>query len=417
MKALRSLDRRLAFSLGAVGILLGVLAPAVVPALASAAELTSRSIDLSSAAEHATSVTYDVTFTPQSTTTNPTYMVLWFCNNSPLAGQTCNAPSGMSLSTATVGSPGTLDTTSGTQGANFITLSATLTPTDSITIPISSVTNPDGTDLTDGSFYGRIETFDSKADAEAAATGGATTTTGLEDNGGVALAISNQIGINAAVRETMTFCVYGAGAVDTAPAGNCSDTAAATANSDSGYVPPSLTLGQGSPQALSTSAVSTGKDYAQISTNAAHGAVVYMQNSNSCGGLKLFGSSSCAIAPADGTTTGSGGSAGDFTAGLALFGVKLGTPASDGAADAAGTISSNADYTDYDMKTSGTQTDSSGTSLPENVTSTYGGYLFGTSEAPIADQNIPLTFGASVSNTTPAGQYSANIDLVAVGTY
>jgi hypothetical protein len=356
-------------------------------------------------------VSYKIQFT--AVTAEATGAVaIWFCNDSPIEGDTCTAPSGMDLSGVTP-TGGVVDTTvTGNPAANFVGLKTVNVAAGPNTITLAGVTNPDGTDLTNGTFYARIQTYASAGDMETDYTSGpdATVTTSVVDQGGIALALANEIGISAAVRETMTFCVYGAGSVDTAPHGSCDDTAAGTANSSGSSVPASLTLGEGSPQALSTSAVSTGKDYAQISTNAAHGAVVYMKNSNSCGGLKLFGASGCDISPATG-----GGS--DFAAGNALFGVKLGSAASATGGNPSGAISSNAGYAHYNMLTSGTATDSSGTSLTEDVTSTYGGYLFGTSEAPIADKNIPLTFGASISNTTPAGKYSATIDLIAVGTY
>jgi len=31
--------------------------------------------------------------------------------------------------------------------------------------------------------------------------------------------------------------------------------------------------------------------------------------------------------------------------------------------------------------------------------------------------NVPITFGASISNTTPAGSYGATLGLIATGTY
>jgi len=219
----------------------------------------------------------------------------------------------------------------------------------------------------------------------------------------------------------LTFCVFGAGSSDTAPTAGCADKA-----NDAGDGPqaPSLTLCEGSPQALTTTDLSHGKDYAQISTNASQGAIVYMKNNNSCGGLMRAGASGCDISPANNDGSGSA----DFSAGTADFGVKLGTPTAatlangDPNTNASGSITPNSVYDFYSMLTSDAGTsavdNSSATGgLTQDVTSTYGGYLFGTHQQPVADQNIPLTFGASSSNVTPAGIYKATISLIAVGTY
>ena len=120
MKSLRSLDRRVGFSLGAVGLLLGMVAPAALPAFASAAQISSRSIQMSSSVESATGVKYDVAFTPAASASD---VVLWFCANSPLAGAACTAPAGMSLSSATLtaaGSEGIVTSSYTGAGANYL---------------------------------------------------------------------------------------------------------------------------------------------------------------------------------------------------------------------------------------------------------------------------------------------------------
>jgi hypothetical protein len=51
------------------------------------------------------------------------------------------------------------------------------------------------------------------------------------------------------------------------------------------------------------------------------------------------------------------------------------------------------------------------------VTSTYGDPILNTAGAPANNQNMPLTFAASINNNTPAGDYSATLGLIASGTY
>ena len=99
MRTLRFSDRRVMNTVAALGILVGAALPAFVPAFASAQEITTRSIDLSNSATSATGVNYDLTFTPVATAAGG--FLIDFCSNTPLVGNTCTAPSG--LSTAGIG--------------------------------------------------------------------------------------------------------------------------------------------------------------------------------------------------------------------------------------------------------------------------------------------------------------------------
>ena len=51
------------------------------------------------------------------------------------------------------------------------------------------------------------------------------------------------------------------------------------------------------------------------------------------------------------------------------------------------------------------------------VTSTYGDPFLNTASKPANNQNMTLTFGASVTNDTPAGLYSADLSLIATGKF
>jgi hypothetical protein len=52
-----------------------------------------------------------------------------------------------------------------------------------------------------------------------------------------------------------------------------------------------------------------------------------------------------------------------------------------------------------------------------NLTSTYGDTIFNTASGPAANMNVPLTFAAAAANNSPAGTYTANMNLVATGTF
>jgi hypothetical protein len=53
----------------------------------------------------------------------------------------------------------------------------------------------------------------------------------------------------------------------------------------------------------------------------------------------------------------------------------------------------------------------------DGVTSPFGDRFLETAGGPANNKNMMLTFGVGTSNSTPAGTYSANLNLIAVGTF
>ena len=51
------------------------------------------------------------------------------------------------------------------------------------------------------------------------------------------------------------------------------------------------------------------------------------------------------------------------------------------------------------------------------VTSTYGSPFLNTAGAKANNMNMQLTFGASTNASVPAGNYSADLSLIATGTF
>jgi hypothetical protein len=209
-----------------------------------------------------------------------------------------------------------------------------------------------------------------------------------QDAGGVAMSTTNDIGVSATVMESMTFCTAAA-----TPAANCVGASA-----------PSLVLGSGSPVALGTT-TSTATAYAELSTNASAGAVVNMKNSNDCGGLRrvLAGATACDIAATN--------TANALADGAGMFGLNVGA-ADTSLTGATGTLTALAPYStpsQYGMTYSGT--------TGSGVSSVYGDPIFNSGGAPVSNVFVPLTFAANASNVTPAGVYSANMNLIATGTF
>ena len=373
----------------AIAVLVSAVVPALVPSLASADQLLDRSIQLSSSTIKATNVSYTVNF---KTVKAAGAIVLDFCQDSPLVGTTCTAPLGFTAAGAALDSASTTAgyAVTGTPGASTVKLTKTINAGDTLSFVLTGITNPDGA----GSLYARILTY---TDSTAASSYTDTAPGTYEDNGSVAMSITNNVAVSGAVLESMTFCV--------AKATITSNCANANAN------PPTLKLGQdlGNGVVALGTTTSTGTLDTQITTNAVNGAVIYLKsNAVNCGGLKLVGSTdpnNCFIAPA--------GTTGTIGAGDAKFGVKLGTAfATSGVTDANGTIqAASATYDTTNYRLNGVANNNTG------VTSTYGDAFLNTNDLPVNNQNMTLTFGAQVNNNTPAGLYSADLSLIATGKF
>lgn len=401
MKIRQLLDRQVSSLVAAVGLLVGVAMPALFPVVAMAANpITARSITMSSSAKGATNVSYQLQFTASTAVSAGGGVVIDFCNDTPIVGLTCDnstIPNPVDASAATLGTVKYNGTDAATAGS--ITKTATnikwtagtgYAAGDVVQITFNGITNP----ATAHAFYARIVTYKTSL---AGYTGPNTLGT-YDDEGGIALATTESIDVTAYVAETLTFCVSGG---PTAPTSGCV-----------GVTDPGIQLGvdQGNGvKVLTTSLVSTGTDYAQLSTNASGGAVVNLHSSAlSCGGLVRNGPANCDIVAQN--TIG-----GDIAAADAKFGLKVG-PVSNttDAVDTTGTLTTattNYDnskfYIDYDA----TNTNATG------VTSTYGSKLFTTNGGPASNKNMPITFGASTANSTPAGIYKASLNLIATGTF
>lgn len=414
MKSIRLLDRRLGYLFGSVGLLLSV-ALSAFPTLAFAATsaATSRSIQMSSSASGATGVSYQLQFTANNDVAVGGGIILDFCSDSPLIGLACSATGDVDVSSATLGAV-TYDNGTALSGTAAGSITKTNSPVPHIVwtagtaytagqvinITLDGITNPTlGTDVESTTIYGRITTYANSTDL---ATYTSVTSVGtVADEGAVALGITKAIGITAYVREALTFCVA-----------NIAPTASCTGINDTNN--PSMTLGEdigGGQKALDSTKLSTGEDYAQLSTNASSGAIVNLHTSTSCGGLQRVGATGCDIAAQNATAT-------TIAAGQAEFGLTLGTTSiaqvagGGSAAETSGSLAPAGNYgpTDYYLDyNSGDPT--------QGVTSPYGSALFNSAGAPVSNVNIPITFAASTANDTPAGIYSASLNLIATGTF
>ncbi len=385
MTSLKMANRRVGSLFAVAALVLATVTPGLVPAFASAAQVTERSIKVGSSSRTATNVEYEVSFTAVQAAGA---VVLEFCQNSPLVGAECTNPTGFNVASASVDGDFTKATTT-EAGTNRIIATGEISASEAVVVELSGVANPTNA----GPLYARIVTYVDEDSAEAYTS--TLLGAGVRDQGGAAISITETVGVSAAVLESMTFCVSAAALTQA----NC---AGATA--------PVLELGEGEGdiRALSSQVVSEGSLYSQISTNAANGAVVNLKSSTACGGLKRLQASVCDIEAAQ---------AGGVAAGQAKFGVKVAGAAdlagnlSVGAYQIFGTSSDSAWYDATTLKLNYVDTNATG------ITSPYGDPILDTANAPANNKNVQLTFGASAANNTPAGNYATDLSLIATGKF
>lgn len=381
-KLLKSRARHIVAALGLVSLV-------VVAPFASAAQVTARSIALSSSTKAATGVQYKVNFTSVGAAGA---FVVDFCSNTPLIGQACTKPTGINITTPTSATSGFTDVEEVPDDANDNTLRVvgTIGATTAISVDITGLTNPSSA----GPLYARILTYATEAGAEGYTSADPAVVAAPIDSGSVALSITDGVGVTGDVLETMTFCV--------------SKSVDITAGCGGSLDAPTLEIGElnGSVRSLSSSALSTASVLTQISTNAVGGAVVSLKsNTTGCGGLSRLGAASyaagCGIAAAGSTST--------FSAGTAKIGVKGAVATNEGTGAGTYQVASGYDTSDYRLNwVSGDAT---------GVTSTYGDPFLNTASAPVSNKEMTLTFGASISPSTPAGRYTAQYSLIATGTF
>lgn len=204
---------------------------------ASAAELQSRSLEMSDSEPGKTGVTYSISF--QLATAGTLGSVEFeFCSNSTFPSDVCVAPSGMDASNAVFAmESGISGFTIRSEDANDIIISRPASPTLTVSANVlfNNITNPTST----GSYYLRVLTYPT-SDASGAYT----------DNGGMAFAINLPVSIQAHVPPYLLFCT-----------GNTiSGTDCSTATGDF------IELGQ-----LLATRTSTGQSQMVVATNAQNG--------------------------------------------------------------------------------------------------------------------------------------------------
>lgn len=383
MSNVQQIIKRNAYAFAAGLFLLAAAVPSIVlPRLASAAQVQSRSIQLSTAAPSQSAI-YNIKFNVASNYTMRG-IIVDFCDGpagSPIIGSSnCTLPGGNMVVGTTIDSmtANSVDVASGWSAATLNsgrTLSLTnatgtaVTSGHTIDIAVGGFTNTSAT----GTFYARILTYNT--DSISGYT--ETNTLTYQDSGGVALSINPNIGVTATVQETLMFCVRG-----DEPTSQCGGGSPQA---------PNVVLGTGNPRVLSTNTVDTAPVYFQLSTNAASGAIVRLK-----GDTLKSGSNSIPAIGAVSSALGSPGNEG--------FGFRVGDPAPLGTAE--GAVAAVAPY----------ENGSQWAFDSAETTSTYGD-IIASSTGPVYDINKLIEVAARAKGSTPAGVYTTSLSVVAVGTY
>ena len=159
MRSFRISSRRAGRIATTAALLVATIVPSFAPALASAAQITDRSVALSSSSVNATGVSYLFTFTADNASAGG--IAVEFCSNTPLVGEACTVPgNGFTVNPSNNGNV-TGGTKYGTWTANraFITKSVA---SGVNTFTLTGATNPSVA----STLYARVVTYDTDANAD-----------------------------------------------------------------------------------------------------------------------------------------------------------------------------------------------------------------------------------------------------------
>ncbi|MDB5182211.1 MAG: hypothetical protein JWP13_974, partial [Candidatus Saccharibacteria bacterium] len=177
-------------------------------------QVSSRSILLSSTAASATNVAYKVGFTTVTNNQTIGSVVVEFCGNSPIIGDTCTAPLGFNSQYATLTvSENTglitglsVNTNNSSDSRIVLTRAAGTVANGAVSITLGNGTNNGITNpSTTGTFYARIMTF---TNTTGTPPGSPADENNATDAGGVALSTAATLRVTAKVQEALTFCIY-----------------------------------------------------------------------------------------------------------------------------------------------------------------------------------------------------------------
>jgi len=361
----------------------------------AAGQIQSRSIQMSDDTTNTSGGTasYLVQFNV-ATTGNVQAVIVDFCNTDPIPGDACVIPTGFtSGNTFTPGTNTASGWTASTANSNRTfelqnSSGGSLASGTTVSFTITGVVNP----TVEGTFYARILTFATPTLATTWITAAADGSSlgSFTDYGGIALSTTQTIVVTSKIQEQLSFCVYvtSCGTQATINLGDSHDVLSISAP----YVDNTTTY--------------------SLSTNASHGAVIYLKGTTLTSGTNT-------IPPA--------GAAGTYlynTTGTDFFGIcSYNTSGMVPTVATTYTGTSNAGACSATVTDTGLTAVLSSLGTPyatfgfnsTNTTSTYGD-LLATYAGPGASVD-QVALAAGVNVTQPSGIYTTTLQLIATGTY
>lgn len=397
--------------------------------------MTERYIRMSSSANGTLTdgqdVTYKVGFTVADDTQDIGGIVIEFCSDTPIIGDTCTAPTGMDVDAANLAlnQPGfptgfTVDVAEST--ANKVVLNHVTDvdpdPAEDVEFDLGTAAANDGIDnpeTTNTTFYARILTYTTATGADdytSTDLDGPGNATPPVDAGGIALSTAAQITITAKVPEKLTFCVY----------------TSISANTCSGVTGTAITLGDDN-GVLSDVEEFVNKDAQYtVATNALYGVAIRIKGGTlkTSPGCPETPGQSCSIDAALPTGGPPGTTPVASVDGSEQFGFC--TYASAGGA----TLTPAAPYNDADCNTTVDNANDAGNNNPDDAAlagtafafdndiinnptnatiSTYGQII--ANKAAGTFSTGVLAFLGNITTTTEPGIYTTTLTFIATGTY
>lgn len=385
---------------------------------ASAAQLTNRSVTISTSNASATSVTYTYGFTTPATT-NIGAIVFEACTT-PLG--TCTAPTGavMNAGSAEASRSGwtsanaftrTTSTTGNCTVANNVlclTRTAASETAGARTLGWDSQTNPSSA----GGYYIRITTYSDDAYATAV------------DNGTVAYAIVNQLTVNGRVQERLEFCISSIDDAAALPADVTACAAIGTTVIDIGSVDNSTIARSPVDNAPPSSTGNDAYGIAMINTNGSNGtSLTFFANQAASGAQELRAfrvtGATCNVSQPnsqDQCFISASTSGESFVAGTERFGTYI--PCIDttqGTTSNLGSVPAAYSGTDADTASGADCENEAGVKFAWNDTSTAA--TLASASTVIDDEIVKIRFGATASATTPTGAYTVQSTYIATPTF
>ncbi len=412
---------RLLIAVLLLGLISGALS-SIFASRASAAQLTSRSLTLSTAVISQTGVNYAFAFT-LGTTSTVQGLKFEACT---AALSTCTAPTGLSFSSATFGSQASwtnatnfaVDNTGAndcTPAANVLCANRTQAGSETAgarSINFGTITNPSGASCSSNpncTFFIHITTYTTNN-----YTGGSIT-----DTGTVASSTTQTLTIAARIQEVLNFCIGSTTVNDatTSPGTDCSAISGTTV--DLGVLDSSqITV---SPVSSSTSGNST-NGVAMLKTNASNGSsvtyrAIQQSGTNHQGALRVVGASCNSGTVSTDQCITSSSSQITFTAGTEDFGMTVGGTNCGSTTSYSCALTSGTNNLKAVSGYIGASATSYGTSNGFKWREDGNTDQIASATTAVDDEALILRFAATPNIVTPTGSYQAQGDFIAIATY